>query len=179
MLSRRRQRSCRICREMFYPDFRQKDRQYSCSRSACQSKRRNQNNRSWYLKNPDCLAYQQELTREWFLSHPDYRSTYLKSHPKKVIKNRQDTRHRMRNTRRKKLFEKTNSMFLEVLENKGDKCFLNTRSGWMYLRLKKQTRYTEYGRACQTLGHTPRVVRPFGQVLYNLGQIVAENRPPP
>ena len=179
MIRRRRKRTCRICRGMFYPDFRQKDRQYSCSRSACQSNRRNKNNRSWYLKNPDCLTYQQDLTRQWFLSHPDYLKRWWMTHPEATLKNRHDTRQRMRGIRSKKLFEKTNSMFSQVIENKGDKCFLNTRSGWVYLRLKKQTRYTEYGKLCQDLGHAPRIVRPFGQAMYNLGQIVAENRPPP
>ena len=176
---RRRKRTCRICREMFYPDCRQKDRQHCCGRPSCQSKRNSQNNRRWYLKNPDCLTYQQYLTRQWFLSHPDYRKRYRANHPKITLKNRQDTRLRMRGIRSQKLFEKTNSMFLEALENKSDRCFLNTRSGWVHLRLKKQTRYTEYGRACQDLGHTPRIVRPFGQAMYNLGQIVTEKRPPP
>lgn len=175
---RRRKRTCHICREKFYPDCRQKSRQYCCGRSSCQSNRRYRNNRRWYLKNPDCLAYQRDLTRRWFLDHPDYRVVWWAAHPKTVIKNRQDTRNRMREVRGKKLFEKTNSMFLEVLGDKGDKCFLNARSGWMHLRLKKQTRYTEYGRLCQDRGHAPKIIRPFRQVLYDLGQIMTgENIP--
>jgi len=176
---RRRKRTCRICREMFYPDCRQTDRQYCCGRPSCQSKRRSRNNRDWYLKNPDCLAYQRDITRRWFLDHPDYRSLWRAAHPETVLKNRQDTRRRMRDIRSRKLFEKTNSMFSEVLENKSDKCFLNARSGWVYLRLKKQTRYTEYGRLCQNLGHAPRIVRPFRQAMYNLGQIAADWKWPP
>lgn len=176
---RRRKRTCRICRGMFYPDYRQKDRQYCCGRRSCQSKRRSQNNRDWYLKNPDCLKYQRDLTRQWFLDHPDYRCIYWNAHPETVIKNRQDTRRRMRAIRSCGMFEKTNSMFLEVVGNKADKCFLNARSGWVHLRLKKQTRYTDYGRLCQTLGHVPRIVRPFGQVMYDLGQIVADRKIPP
>lgn len=176
---RRRKRACLICRDKFYPDCRQRNRQYCCGRPSCQSKRRSRNNREWYLKNPDCLAYQQDLTRQWFLGHPDYPNAWRAAHPKVVLKNRQDTRQRMRKIRSKKLFEKTNSMFLEVLENKSDKCFLNARSGWMHLRLKKQTRYTEYGRLCQGMGHMPRIVRPFGKPLYDLGRIMVEKKPPP
>lgn len=176
---RRRKRTCRICSQKFYPDCRQKNRQYCCGRSSCQSKRRSRNIRDWYLKNPDCLKYQQDLTRQWFLDHPGYRRHYRSAHPEAALKNRQDTRERMRGIRSRKLFEKTNSMFSEVVENKADKCFLNARSGWLHLRLKKQTRYTEYGRLCQDLGHAPRIMRPFGQAMYDLGQIVAEKRPPP
>jgi hypothetical protein len=176
---RRRKRACRICRRMFYPDCRQRSRQYCCGHPSCQSKRRNLNNRNWYLKNPDCLQYQQGLTRQWFLNHPDYRITCRANHPETALKNRQDTRRRMRDIRNFKLFEKTNSMFSEVVENKADKCFLNTRSGWVYLRLKKQTRYTEYGRLCKDWGHAARIVRPFRQAMYDLGQIAAEQRPPP
>ncbi len=175
---RYRKRTCRICREKFYPDYRQKSRQHCCSRSSCQSKRRDQNNRRWYLKNPDCLAYRKDLTRRWFLDHPDYRVAWRAAHPKTALKNRQDTKRRMRDIRSKKLFEKTNSMFLEVLGNKSDKCFLNARSGWMHLRLKKQTRYTEYGRLCQGMGHAPRILRPFGEALYDLGRIAANGHPP-
>jgi hypothetical protein len=173
---RRRKRTCRICRDKFYPDYRQRGRQYCCVRPLCQSKRRSRNNRSWYLKNPDCLAYQQDLTRQWFLDHPDYRKRWWTTHPEMTLKNRQDTKRRMKEIRRRGLFEKTNSMFSEVLKNKGDRCFLNTRSGWVHLRLKKQTRYTEYGKLCQDLGHTPRIIRPFGGALYDLGQIVTEKR---
>ena len=176
---RRRKPPCRICREMFYPDYRQRNRQYCCGRPSCQSKRRSRNNRSWYLENPDCLAYQQDLTRQWFLNHPGYRKRWWAAHPEATLKNRQDTRGRMKDIRNRKLFEKTNSMFSEVLGNKSDRCFLNTQSGWMHLRLKKQTRYTEYGRLCHALGHAPRILRPFGQAMYDLGQIVVEKRRPP
>ena len=179
MPPRRRKRTCRVCRETFYPDCRQKRRQYCCGCSSCQSKRRNRNNRSWYLKNPDCLSYQRDLTRQWFLNHPDYQSLWRANHPETVLKNRQDSRRRMRGIRSRALFEKTNSMFSEVLGNKSDKCFLNARSGWVYLRLKKQTRYTEYGRLCQDRGHAPRIVRPLGQAMYDLGQIAADRKRPP
>ena len=110
-VKRRRQRKCRGCHEKFYPDYRQKDRQYCCARPFCQSKRNSRNNRNWYLKNPDCLTYQQDLTRQWFLSHPDYRKRYRANHPKITLKNRQDTRRRMRGIRSRKLFEKTNSIY--------------------------------------------------------------------
>jgi hypothetical protein len=169
-----------MCHEKFYPDYRQKGRQYSCARTLCQSKRRNLNNRDWYQKNPDCLEYQRHLTREWFLDHPGYQNAWRLDHPETVPKNRRDTKRRMRGIRSRSLFEKTNSIFSEALGNKRDKCFLNARSGWVHLRLKKQTRYTEYKRLCEDLAHIhPKKVRPFGERIYDLGPLFEARKAPP
>ena len=181
MTSRRRARACRICREKFYPDCRQKGRQYACARAPCQSDRSVRNNRRWYLENPDCLAHQRSLTREWHASHPGYQTAYRLKNPETVTQNRRDTAQRMTRIRRKKLFEKTNSSFSQLVDSKWDKCFLNARSGWLHLRLKKQTRYTEYARSCEDLARIhPRKVRPFGGRIYNVGHVLTQkNRPPP
>ena len=175
-MKRHRRRTCRSCREKFYPDTRLKDRQWHCSKPSCQTKRRSQNIRNWYTKNPDCLRYQRNLTGRWFKEHPDYQTSYRRKHPDIVRKNRKDTRIRMSRIRARRLFDKTNSMFSELTQNKADKCFLNVRSGWLHLRLIKQTRYTEYGRLCQDLGHAPRKVRPFKQAMVDLGWIVTKER---
>ena len=178
-MKRRRSRHCQVCGEKFYTDARQKNRQRCCSRRSCQNSRHSRNVRDWYLNNPDCLEYQRAQTRVWFKDHPRYQRAYRKTHPVVLIQNRRTTKARMRRLRSGKVFEKMNSSFLEVLGNKSDKCFLNARSGWMHLRLKKQTRYTEYGRLCHALGHLPRIVRPFTQAMFDLGQIAEEKKPPP
>jgi len=178
-VKRLRSRRCQVCGEKFYPDARQKNRQRCCFRQSCQNSRHNRNVRDWYLKNPDCLEYQRAQTRAWFKDHPRYQRTYRKARPGVLFQNRRATKARMRRLRSGKAFEKMNSSFLEVLGDKSDKCFLNTRSGWMHLRLKKQTRYTEYGKLCQNLGHAPRIRRPFGQAMYDLGQIAADWKRPP
>ena len=179
-MKRRRRRTCRSCHEKFYPDYRQKDRQWHCSKPPCQIYRRNQNILDWYLKNPDCLKYQQDLTRLWFKEHSGYQKAYRLNHPGIVQKNRKDTKIRMRRIRGQNLFDKTNSMFSELVENKADKCFLNVRSGWMHLRLIKQTRYTQYGRLCENFGKfTPRKVWPFWGKMYDLGRIVLDKKAPP
>ena len=179
-MKRQRRRACRACHEKFYPDCRQKDHQRHCSKPSCQTKRRNQNIRDWYLKNPDCLKYQRDLTGLWFKERPSYQRTYRKNHPGIVQANRKDTKLRMRRIRGLNLFDKTNSMFSELIEDKADKCFLNTRRGWLHLRLKKQTRYTEYGRLCENLAQiTPRRVWPFGHRVYDLGRIVVRFKKTP
>ena len=135
--------------------------------------------RPWYLKNPDCLQYQRDLTHRWFKEHPHYQKTYRLNHPQKVCKNRQDAKIRMRRRRDKSVFDKTNSIMSQLVENKADKCYLNARSGWVYLRLIKQTRYTKHLRLCQTpVKVTPGKVLVFGKSLYDLGSILAGKRPP-
>src|SRR3989338_8267629 len=179
MIKRRRKRSCQACQKKFYPDYRQRQRQRHCPEQSCQIIRRSQNTKDWYLKNPDCLQYQQDLTRRWFKEHPDYQRIYRANHPLKVSKNRQDVKTRMRRLRDKDVFDKTNSIMSQLIANKGDRCYLNTRSGWVHLCLIKQTRYTKHLRLCQTPAKvTPRKVVAFGRSLYDLGPLLANQRPP-
>lgn len=179
MIKRRRQRTCRACHKKFYPDYRQRQTQGHCPELSCQRTRRGQNIQDWYLKNPDCLQYQRDLTHRWFKEHPHYQKTYRLNHPQKVCKNRQDAKIRMRRRRDKSVFDKTNSIMSQLVENKADKCYLNARSGWVYLRLIKQTRYTKHLRLCQTpVKVTPGKVLVFGKSLYDLGSILAGKRPP-
>ena len=179
-MKRRRRRTCRSCREKFYSDTRQKNRQWHCAKPSCQTRRRSQNIRDWYSRNPDCLKYQRDLTCQWFKEHPDYQIAYRRKHPGIVRQNRKDTRIRMSHIRARNLFDKTNSMFSELTRNKADKCFLNARSGWMHLRLIKQTRYAGYGRLCENFANiTPRKVRSFGAKIYDLGRVLVVRRVPP
>jgi len=46
-------RPCRICRKWFSPNPRQKDRQYTCGRAACQRERHRRNCADWHHRNPD------------------------------------------------------------------------------------------------------------------------------
>lgn len=176
MIERRRKRSCRACHKKFYPDYRQKKHQQHCSAVSCQTTRRSQNVQDWYLKNPDCLRYQRDLTRAWFRERPDYQGVYRNTHPSIVCKNRLDSKTRMRRKRGQILFDKTNSMFSQLLRDKADKCYLNIRSRWVHLRLIKQTRYTRYGVICQNLGIAPKKVRPFRQPMVDLEWILKNLR---
>ena len=46
-------RPCRICRKWFCPNPRQKDRQHTCGRAACQRDRHRRNCADWHHRNPD------------------------------------------------------------------------------------------------------------------------------
>lgn len=178
-MKRHRSRRCQVCGGKFYPDIRQKNRQRCCSRESCQDVRHSQNVRDWYLKNPDCLKYQRAQTRHWFKNHPDYQKAYRQTHPGVLLENRQATKVRMSLLRNKKVFDKMNSSFLELVGIQRDECYLNTRSGWVHMRLKKQTRYAKYARLCKDAAcQGPRKVRPLSGRVYNLAAAFAQ-RPPP
>ena len=172
---RQRKRKCRHCGKSFLPDCRQKTKQHHCSEPACQTVRSNGNIRDWYQKNPDCLEEQRKTTKQWFKNHPDYWPIYRRTNPDKTRNNRINTKARMRQNRDQKLFAKTNSIFSQLVDNKADRCFLSERSGWLHLRLQKQTRYTRYRRLCKNLAgiHPKRKSLPASKV-YDLGRVVMD-----
>jgi len=132
-----RQKRCRCCEELFDPDSRTKGRQRYCSKSACQSTRQRLNESAWRIKNPDCLNYQREQSRLWHKGHPEYSRHRRLKHPHLLIKNRDNTRIRMRKTRSQKLFDKSKVILTELVERQADKCYLTQGSRWIMLRLTK------------------------------------------
>jgi len=135
--SHTRRRCCQWCGELFNPDPRTKGRQRYCSKPACQTKRQRQNESTWRIKNPDCLDYQREQSRLWYKTHPDYSRKRRTENPRLLIKNRNDTRIRMRKIRSQKLFDKSKVILTELFERQGDKCYLTHGSRWLMMRLTK------------------------------------------
>ena len=131
----RRQR-CRCCRELFDPDPRTKGRQRHCSKPECQAVRQRQNENDWRERNPDCLIYQQEQSRRWHKARPEHSRQRRANHPGLARKNRQDTRRRMQNIRRRILFDKSKSILMQLVGGNTDKLFLS-RGHWLFLRLTK------------------------------------------
>ncbi len=138
---RRRRRHCRHCGSLFLPEHRLKGKQRYCSAEACQRHRRSGNIRDWYQRNPDCLGYQRELTRQWFRSHPGYSRTRRLQNPTLREENLLKTRSRMRVLRRRELFDKTNSIFTQLNKRQGDRCILTKGRRWLLVGLTKQTRW--------------------------------------
>lgn len=148
---RTRRRRCRICGELFESDRRLKERQYACSKVCCQKTRQSKNVDDWYQHNPDCLAYRQELTRQWFRSHPRYSRKRRSKNPNLTLQNRLKTKQGMRVLRAQKTFDKTKSIMTQVVGAQVDKCLLNSL-GWMHMRLTKQSRLKRIPRLCENLG---------------------------
>lgn len=134
---KRRQRRCRNCRDLFMPDPRSKDNQKYCSKRECQRKRQRQNEKAWRKRNPDCLAYQKELSREWHKSRPEYSRQRRNNTPALLRKNRIQTRLRMRNMRAKRVFDKSKVILTQLVGNKRVKCYLTKGAKWAYVRLTK------------------------------------------
>ena len=135
--SRTRQKRCRWCGALFEPDPRTKGRQRYCSKPACQTIRQRQNEQTWRMENPDCLDYQREQSRRWYNAHPDYSRLRRLENPRLLVKNRNDTRVRMRKTRFQKLFDKSKVILTQLVERQADKCYLTQGSRWLMMRLTK------------------------------------------
>ena len=168
---RMRRRCCRVCKELFEADRRLKQRQYACSKTACQKTRQFRNVQDWYAVNPDCLRYRQELTRQWFRSHPRYSCKRRSKNPDLMIQNRMGTKQRMRVLRAQKVFDKTKSIVTQVVGTNVDKCLLNSY-GWMHMRLTKQSRLKKIPGVCQNLGQgLCRTQMNFKGRLYDLSEL--------
>ncbi len=105
---RRKRRHCLCCKELFEPDPRIKDKQHYCPRDKCLTKRQRLNEKDWRIRNPDCVAYQQEQSRKWHKARPRYSQKRRHDHPDLAAKNREDTRLRMQKMRR--MFDKSKSI---------------------------------------------------------------------
>jgi len=132
-----RRKRCQWCGELFNPDPRTKGRQRYCSKPACQTKRQRQNEPDWRIKNPDCIDYQREQSRLWYEAHPDYSRLRRLEKPSLLIKNRYDTRIRMRKIRSQKLFDKSKVILTQLVEKQADKCYLTHGYRWLMVRLTK------------------------------------------
>ena len=132
-----RQRRCQCCGELFTPDPRTKDRQQYCPKPVCQTKRQRQNESAWRRKNPDCLDYQREQSRLWYINHPEYSRLRRLKNPRLLVKNRNDTRVRMRKIRSQRLFDKSKVMLTQLVERQADKCYLTYGYRWLMVRLTK------------------------------------------
>jgi hypothetical protein len=93
---------------LFEPDPRIKDKQRYCQRDECQTKRQRLNEKDWRIRNPDCVAYQQEQSRKWLKARPCYSQERRHDHPELATKNRENTRLRMQKMRR--MFDKSKSI---------------------------------------------------------------------
>jgi hypothetical protein len=136
-LSRTRQKRCQWCGELFNPDPRTKGRQRYCSKPACQTKRQRLNESAWRINNPDCLEYQSGQSRAWHKAHPEYSRNRRLKYPRLLVKNRDDTRIRMRKIRSQKLFDKSKVMLTQLTDRQADKCYLTHGYRWLMVRLTK------------------------------------------
>jgi hypothetical protein len=140
-----RRKRCLNCNELFDPDPRTKGQQRYCSEDECQAMRQRLNEKDWRLRNPDCVTYQQQQSRQWFKDHSEYSQQRRKDDPDLLIKNRDDTKTRMKNMRHQAMFDKSKSILMQLTGNNIDKCYLTRASGWLMVRLTKASPLSKRG----------------------------------
>lgn len=149
-----RRKHCLACKELFSPDSRSKGKQQYCSKESCQTYRQRQNEYSWRINNPDCLAYQRDQSRQWHRARPQYSQQRRKKDSKLARRNVEFTRERMRRRRKNTLFDKSKSIFTQLIGSDTDKCYLSKGSGWVIARLTKASLLSKV----DILRHNPRAI---------------------
>src|SRR2546422_7818333 len=81
---KRRKKRCRFCGQLFIPDPRLKERQYSCAEPPCQGKRKAGNQAQWLSRNSGYFGGRYPKLKVWLASHPGYLARYRLEHPEKV-----------------------------------------------------------------------------------------------
>ncbi len=142
---RQRQKRCKCCGELFHPDVRTKGKQRYCSRPECQSKRQRQNEKDWRRRNPECVEYQYQQTRQWNKAHSNYSRQRRSQYPQLLKDNRDQTRNRMQKIRAKRMFDKSKVILTQLIGGKADKCYLTRGSRWLHVRLTKASPLSKQG----------------------------------
>jgi hypothetical protein len=168
-LTHSRRKRCLNCNELFDSDPRTKGQQRYCSKDECQAMRQRLNEKDWRLRNPDCVAYQQHQTSQWFKDHPEYSQQRRKDNPDLLIKNRDGTRLRMKKMRHRVMFDKSKSILTQLTGSNTDKCYLTRASGWLMVRLTKASPLSRRGSITDNRYQFKRIVNhlPRGK-LYDL-----------
>ena len=89
---------CVICGKYFSPYSRKTDDQVLCGRRECRQRRRQEITRAWWKNNPGCLFERQKKKRAWAKGCA-YWSNARKNNPEYTVRNREQTRERMRRMR--------------------------------------------------------------------------------
>ncbi len=167
--SRKRHKRCLACKDLFLPDPRTKGSQRYCFKTECQNKRQRQNESDWRSRNPELVEVYREQSRQWYKSHPDYSSKRRLQNPSLLTSNQDQTRLRMRNIRKKRMFDKSKSILMEVTAHKPDKCYLTSHRTWLCVRLTKASIFTKLPFPTDNAGKSKKVSNclPRGE-LYDL-----------
>jgi hypothetical protein len=89
---------CAICGRYFHPYLRNTRRQVLCGRRECRQRKKQEMARAWWINNPDCLVERQKKKRAW-AKGCGYWSNARKNNPEYTVRNREQTRERMRRMR--------------------------------------------------------------------------------
>jgi uncharacterized short protein YbdD (DUF466 family) len=91
---------CRVCGEWFKPDARAGRFQKVCAQTACQRERKRLTDARWWAENRGYDAARASKKRVWAAAYPNYWQRYRANHPDYVKSNREQTRERLKASRR-------------------------------------------------------------------------------
>jgi hypothetical protein len=169
---RTRRKKCVSCLELFHPDARTKGKQRYCSKDECQRQRQRKNERDWRRRYPACVEYHQQKSSVWYKAHPRYSSQRRSDDAELLVRNRDQTRLRMRKIRQKRMFDKSKVIFTQLTGNKRDKCYLTHGGKGLFVCLTKARSLTYAGALRDNRGIFKRTANrlPKGR-LYDLSRL--------
>ena len=172
----KRRKRCECCKALFTMDPRTKGKQKYCSKIECQSKRQRKNEKDWRIRNPECLADQQEQSRQWYRKNPGYSQKRRSNNPELLKDNREQTKLRMQKTRGKKMFDKSKLILTQLVGGKSDKCYLTHGGKGLYVCLTKASPLSKHGSLGDNRKQFKRVANrlPKGR-LYDVAQVFERN----
>lgn len=103
----RRRKKCRYCRKLFEPHPQTYRQQKTCSKKACQNRRKRQAIKRWRLQHPFDEENRRKTREHWRQKHKCYWRKWRASHPGYVRKNRE--KQKERNARRRAKIAKRNA----------------------------------------------------------------------
>jgi hypothetical protein len=120
------------------------------------------------------VAYQQEQIRAWHKARPNYSRKRRASDQALTIRNRVQTRFRMRDRRFRSVFDKSKLILMQLIGKTRDKCCLISGQ-WLYLRLTKASPLSKPWKVRHTGLRLKRILNrlPRGR-LYDLSGLINE-----
>ena len=94
-----RKKRCRVCRDWYRPDPRNRGFQKVCGKPDCRRERKRQADRQWRATDPGYAASRKSKIRDWAKGYPGYWQHYRAAHPDYVQRNRDQTRERLKASR--------------------------------------------------------------------------------
>jgi hypothetical protein len=131
--------------------------------------RQRTNERAW-VADSENQRFLQIKRRKWRERNPDYLEKWRDEHPKAVQRNREFMQEYQRRKRQGPMFEKTKSLTLQVVKNKGV-VYVSRGKTWLLMRLKRPLPWPEATGAVYTAKDIAKrkIRRPQG-MLYDLSR---------
>jgi hypothetical protein len=126
--------------------------------------RQRNNERAW-VDEPENQRFLKIKRKKWRERHPDYLQEWRDDHPDAVQRNREFMQEYQRRKRQAPVFEKTKSLSLQVVKNKGV-VYASRGKTWILMRLKRPLSWPKATDAMYTANNITKrkIRRPQGRL---------------